>query len=613
MKNSANPFKTIFPLLSSRKATIPLAALLLLSLAGTAPAQDTVFTYQGSVLALGTSFTGVGQFKFALVTSTSIPNTQATARAIMRGSSPYEFVAGISVTIGGSGYVNVPAVTITGGGGKGASARATAIGGVVTAITVSNDGSHYTNAPTVTIAPPPPKITYTTYWSNDGTSINGSEPTNAVSVEVTNGLFTVVLGDTTVPKMMALSTSLFAQPNLQLRIWFEGVKGWVVLSPAQNLMHTPYSIMANSASNLLGTLPVAQLSGTLPSGALSGTYSGAVNPNNASDRFTGDGSGLTSLSASALTSGTVPDAQLSGNLARLNANQTFTGTSTFFGLPGSFIIRNAGFASGISTATFTGLGLQYDGGTGEGAILSSLDDGYGYLSFYTKAGPGQPITKRMVIDEVGKVGIGTPAPTAALHLDVPASSDPIQALNVDVDTFTTWTNAAASHFFRIRDMGVSNVAFIVKGTGDVGIGTDDPDALLSVNGAADKPGGGSWDTFSDSRLKDVGVQFTPGLKALAELQPVHYHYKVGNPLQLPSQPEYVGVVAQQVQRAIPEAVQPNKDGYLTVNNDPIIWTMLNAIKELNQKLQDKDAENAELKVRLEKLELLINPKNGGKP
>jgi hypothetical protein len=35
-----------------------------------------------------------------------------------------------------------------------------------------------------------------------------------------------------------------------------------------------------------------------------------------------------------------------------------------------------------------------------------------------------------------------------------------------------------------------------------------------------------------------------------------------------------------VQQVIPEAVEENENGYLTVNNDPIIWTMLNAIKEL---------------------------------
>jgi hypothetical protein len=55
---------------------------------------------------------------------------------------------------------------------------------------------------------------------------------------------------------------------------------------------------------------------------------------------------------------------------------------------------------------------------------------------------------------------------------------------------------------------------------------------------------------------------------------MRYHYKTDNALHLPSQPEYIGVVAQEVQSAIPEAVQRNNDGYLTVNNDPIIWTMV---------------------------------------
>src|SRR5690349_2541319 len=41
----------------------------------------------------------------------------------------------------------------------------------------------------------------TTFWSNDNTSVNGSEPTNAVSLGVSNGLYSVLLGDTSLSNM----------------------------------------------------------------------------------------------------------------------------------------------------------------------------------------------------------------------------------------------------------------------------------------------------------------------------------------------------------------------------------------------------------------------------
>jgi len=272
-------------------------------------AQDTLFTYQGRIQDGGTNFTGAGLFQFALVTSSNA-NQTATAVATNPVST---FITTINVTFGGSGYVTAPAVTIFGGGGSNATATATISGGVVTAITINpgGNGYGYTNAPTVTVAPPPADITYVTYWSNDGTSSAGGEPSAEVSVGVTNGLFTVVLGDTTIPNMAAISAALFNQPNLQLLIWFnDGVKGFAALSPAQNLTPAPYAAFAGSASNLLGNLPATQLSGTLTNSALpvSPEFSGTVS----AESFSGSGTNLTSLDASSLTSGTVPLAQLSG-------------------------------------------------------------------------------------------------------------------------------------------------------------------------------------------------------------------------------------------------------------------------------------------------------------
>ena len=126
----------------------------------------------------------------------------------------------------------------------------------------------------------------------------------------------------------------------------------------------------------------------------------------------------------------------------------------------------------------------------------------------------------------------------------------------------------------------------ILSNGRVGIGTSAPDQLLSVNGNASKAGGGSWATFSDERLKNINGRFTTGLNAVMQLQPLRFHYRPNNAMNLPEMGEQIGLRAQALQKVIPEAVSANASGYLMVNNDPIIWTMLNAIKEQQQQIQE---------------------------
>jgi hypothetical protein len=82
------------------------------------------------------------------------------------------------------------------------------------------------------------------------------------------------------------------------------------LTPRQPITAAPYAIYAGGAS-------AAGLSGVLPSASLAGIYGGAVTLNNAANAFSGNGSALTSLNASELTSGTVPDARLGPNVSLL--------------------------------------------------------------------------------------------------------------------------------------------------------------------------------------------------------------------------------------------------------------------------------------------------------
>ena len=140
--------------------------------------------------------------------------------------------------------------------------------------------------------------------------------------------------------------------------------------------------------------------------------------------------------------------------------------------------------------------------------------------------------------------------------------------------------------------------------GDVGIGTNLPTATLSVNGTANKPGGGSWTVFSDERLKDVHGHFSKGLNEILQLDPIYYSYKDDNPMDLPSEPEHVGFIAQEVKKAIPEAVSENHRGFFELNADPILWSMVNAIKELFKKFKLEEFGQKNLKRKVEKLEKL---------
>jgi hypothetical protein len=79
-------------------------------------------------------------------------NVRATAGTVTLAT---QVITAIAVTNGGNGYGTAPAVTISGGGGTGATATAILVNGVVDSILITANGSGYSTAPTVSIAAPP--------------------------------------------------------------------------------------------------------------------------------------------------------------------------------------------------------------------------------------------------------------------------------------------------------------------------------------------------------------------------------------------------------------------------------------------------------------------------
>jgi hypothetical protein len=92
------------------------------------------------------------------------------------------------------------------------------------------------------------------YWRNDGGS-GVEEPTTAVSLNVTKGLFSVRLGDVTSLNMAAIPEDVFQNTDLRLRIWFnDGVRGVQRLLPDQQLTASPFAIRS-AQTNTVSVAP----------------------------------------------------------------------------------------------------------------------------------------------------------------------------------------------------------------------------------------------------------------------------------------------------------------------------------------------------------------------
>ena len=160
-------------------------------------------------------------------------------------------------------------------------------------------------------------------------------------------------------------------------------------------------------------------------------------------------------------------------------------------------------------------------------------------------------------------------------------------------TFRQYATAGATALrLSASDLNNNNKNFLINTTGRVSIGADlTPDFTLEVNGSAGKPGGGSWSNSSDRRLKKDIKQFDEGLELIKEVNPILFHYNgIDN---LPTDQEYVGVIAQELKKIAPFMVSDYQgdDGniYLAVDPSAFDFILINAIKELSQKVEELES------------------------
>ena len=206
------------------------------------------------------------------------------------------------------------------------------------------------------------------------------------------------------------------------------------------------------------------------------------------------------------------------------------------------------------------------------------------------------IPQSFYVDNYGSVGIGIIPPnggTTALTIYGTASASNVLATNVWSGSAGNGFNAPATNTIAFRTANTE--AFRVDPNGNLGIGTTTPQyklditgranitGILTVNGSISATGDVVAYASSDARLKLNVAPITSALDKIDSINGVTYDWDTN--LQSAHCGHDVGVLAQEIETILPEAVITREDGYKAVRYEKIIPLLIQAIKELKASQQ----------------------------
>jgi hypothetical protein len=131
----------------------------------------------------------------------------------------------------------------------------------------------------------------------------------------------------------------------------------------------------------------------------------------------------------------------------------------------------------------------------------------------------------------------------------------------------------------------------VIGEGLTGKGNDTA-FLGGTNGAYNEKNVTTWETTSDARIKKNIADFNDGLSVIEALRVRTFEYRTPEEItELPQSAAIdragvqLGVIAQEIQQVLPECVTQNSTGVLSVSTDPLVWHLVNAVKQLSAEIK----------------------------
>ena len=432
-----------------------------------------------------------------------------------------------------------------------------------------------------------------------GGTQQGTALTNTATA-VTNGLFTVTLDfGNQFPG---------ADRWLELGVRTNGGGAFATLSPRQQITATPYAIRAASAgtvaaTGITGTLAPAQL----PAAVVTNTATGV----SLTGTFTGDGAGLTNLPAWRLggNAGTTPGVNFLGTTdnqpleIRVNNLLALRLVDPGDSADGNTLPDGAPNVVGGAPVNFVGLGVV-------GATIS----GGGATNY-----AGTAYTNRVLADfgTVGGGGGNTASGSRATvggGLDNTASGEYATVPGGRLNSATHYAFAAGR-----RAKANHTGAFVWADSTDADIASTNANSMTfrasggvrffsnsgATTGVSLAANGTAWAMISDRNVKKdfEPVNCVEVLEKLAALPITRWRYHWESNHTTP----HLGPMAQDFKAAF----YPGTDDK-SITTQEADGVALAAIQGLNQKVEDlkaevrqRDAENAALKARLERLEQLL--------
>ncbi len=241
--------------------------------------------------------------------------------------------------------------------------------------------------------------------------------------------------------------------------------------------------------------------------------------------------------------------------------------------------------------------------------------------------------QRMIINSEGNIGIGSTSPAYPLQIGVSSSglqlpvlirnssSDESGSTAVGIGLVNQWSSfpkAAIAHA-RTGSWGRGDLHILVDGqtdgnpveltdivatfthSGRLGIGTTNPDYALQVGESGDgsEARANAWNTFSDRRWKKDFEIIPDALKKLDMVNGYYYNWKNSR-----DESQQIGVIAQEIESILPQAVSTDENGYKSVDYGKLTAWLIQVNKEQQEEIEKLHGQLKELDTLSTKVEEL---------